>query len=196
MKILIYILLLCTFIISCKKNKFEVFPKGNYKLVDYNYENVCDTSASFGFGTTYAVKGTIYELEDPTIIENSFEFDGKKHLVYHSDKGTEKFKILDCEVVYKETYFQNDGQYSTKYIVMTLKNDFKKYAFKFHLVDDTTIIGVYWQKKQNYFAADKPNVAYYTCNQPKNVSTDGYNMVIIPPSSYLITERFGVFRKN
>ena len=146
----IYFSLLIFIITSCTKNKNFDFPTGTFVLKD--------------FTAVYNDKSVLYlgwfsSIYIHLIDHCEFQFDGKNKIYFYSQKGTECFKIKKINLINDSINYAPKLYKTNSFYKILLKNKKgKNFEFNYGIINDSILIGEFWEKGQNYFRSDSPNM--------------------------------------
>lgn len=174
--------MLCFLFFSCKKNQTFNFPKGKWLLTDFAIDH--KFYPSFKVGT--------HEEKYKYLLGNCYlSYEGSNKLIFEANGEKEIFKIKELNMSKDSICFINgEKQYfGFNFYRLSLKNKKgKHYDFQYCLINDSILIGEFWEKGQPIVRYDLPNVA----EVPVAIQNSYGDYVI--KSEY--TELFGVFEKN
>jgi hypothetical protein len=156
----IYSTLFFLILTACQKQKSFKFPHGEWVLTNF----VVNGTTINGYKCTFKTNQF-----DHLLVNCSFSFDNKNHLNYYSNKNDE-LKIIEINQSNNSRFFtlnnyfqtfNNTSVYSYSSIenfdvsVKTKKQ--KKLILSYSLINDSTLIGVFWEKGQAIERFDAPN---------------------------------------
>lgn len=149
---------------SCEKNKNYEFPQGEWVLEDFVVLN----KVSYGYGCYFD------DLQFESILnKNTFSYYGGKYLDFNSI-NFDKLKIIEVAKSndsvffvlnnHNESWKNYDFATNNSYKITLRTKKLKKLVFNYSLINDSTLIGEFWEKNQAISRYDAPNLTSINYN--------------------------------
>jgi hypothetical protein len=174
-------LLIILLLLSCNKEKTFEFPKGVWELnqVTYAVDGYAYNTNGSGIGSTKINS----QIEGKSCVLN---FNGKNRLVFIANGKKDTFKIKKFKQI-KDSIFYHSSQKNLNgfnSFELTLSNNMKHYIFMYTLINDSTLVGEYWEKGQKCYRYDAPDVQEVIYN---------YNTIPAQSKVLYVKEILGVY---